>query len=386
MGIVGYFIGRMVAIPGTTPFWDIAAQPLATLFAGIGAITAGCLAFYNGHKSRELDAAHHRSSSGNERESSLRERYTTAATQLADPNPAIREAGVYAIAALTDDWFRFGRSTDQFELAGSEQQVCLNLLCSYLRANRMVGANATSDQDAKQEVAVRRTVVAVLRERLKRWREQGVATVDLSGADLQRMDLRGMDLSGVDLTRANLHYAELSEANLERATLARAELTSARLMRANLRHARLFWANARDADFEGADLSLAVLSRAELFHANLTDCVIADARLYGTRLADAILTSADLSRATFGSVDFEKVDLSSCTLTGAQFSGISNLAREKLPTEEMLTGAVWIGFSRRDRPRSTRPLLRALEDKKLTSQPSVNTINELLTPSAKPTH
>ena len=385
VGLVGYFIGRIVVIPGTAPFWDIAAQPLATLFAGFGAITAGCLAFYNGHKSREQDAAHHRSSSENERESSLRERYTTAATQLADPNPAIREAGVYAIAALTDDWFRFGKSTDQLELAGSEQQVCLNLLCSYLRANRMVGANTTPDQDEKQEIAVRRTVVAVLRERLKRWREQGVATVDLSGADLQRMDLQGMNLSGVDLTGANLHNAELSEANLERAVLARADLTSARLMRANLQQARLFWANARDADFEGADLSLAVLSRAELFDANLADCVIVDARLHGTRLADAILARADLSRATFGGVDFEKVDLSSCTLTDAQFNGISNLAREKLPTEEMLRGAVWSGFSRRNRPKLTRPLLSALEDEKLTNRPSVSTIEALLPPSTKPT-
>ncbi|MDH6679240.1 uncharacterized protein YjbI with pentapeptide repeats [Rhodococcus sp. LBL1] len=382
VGLVGYFIGRIVAIPGTTPFWDIAAQPLATLFAGVGAITAGGLAFYNGHKTRKQDADHHRSSSENQREASLRDRYTTAATQLADPSPAIREAGVYAIAALTDDWFRFGTSTNQIELAGSEQQVCVNLLCSYLRANRMIGANATSDPDETQEVAVRRTVVAVLRDRLKRWREQGVATVDLSGAVLQRMDLHGMNLSGADLTGANLHDAELSEANLERAALTRANLSGAWLTRANLRHARLAWASARDADFEGADLSLAVFSRAELFDANFTDCVIADAKLYGTGLAGADLTRADLSRSTFGGVDYEDVDLSSCTLIDARFGGIRGLTRAKLPEEEMLRGAVWTGIARRNRPRPTRPILDALEDKALTNESPVRTMNASLPPRA----
>ena len=121
---VGYLTGRFVAVPGSTEFWDIAAQPAATALAGFGAITAGYLAFRNGQKSREQ-----------ERESGLRERYTTAAQQLADDNPAIREAGVYALAALGDDWIWYGELTRQPQLGHSELQVCVNLLCSYLRAN-----------------------------------------------------------------------------------------------------------------------------------------------------------------------------------------------------------------------------------------------------------
>lgn len=55
----------------------------------------------------------------------LHARYGRAAEQLAHSEVAVRLAGVYATAALADDW-SFHREEDQ-------RQACLDLLCSYYR-------------------------------------------------------------------------------------------------------------------------------------------------------------------------------------------------------------------------------------------------------------
>jgi hypothetical protein len=50
----------------------------------------------------------------------LNERFTTAAGQLGDDKPAVRLAGVYAMAGLADDW-------------PQQRQTCVDVLCAYLR-------------------------------------------------------------------------------------------------------------------------------------------------------------------------------------------------------------------------------------------------------------
>ena len=50
----------------------------------------------------------------------LNERFATAAGQLGDDRPAVRLAGVYAMAGLADDWTH-------------QRQVCVNVLCAFLR-------------------------------------------------------------------------------------------------------------------------------------------------------------------------------------------------------------------------------------------------------------
>lgn len=338
VGLLGYFIGRIVVIPGTAPFWDIAAQPLATLFAGAGAITAGGLAFYNGHRSREQEAHHHRDSTTQERESGLRERYTTAAGQLADTNPAIREAGVYAIAALTDAWHRFGVSTDQFELAGSEQQVCVNLLCSYLRANRLVGKNVDWDQES-EELAVRATIVAVLRERLRTWRKQGVSAIDLSGAYLPRAQMKGIDLSGANLSRADLSLAWLKSANLARANLSDCDLTGAGFAKARMNRALLIGAYASEADFTDANLKSAKLDAAKLGEADFSRGTLASTSLTSADLTGAEVAHVNLSHARLRGANLTGIDLSTCNLTGTRLDGAENLDFSKLPGNEAMRGA-----------------------------------------------
>ncbi|WP_194817892.1 hypothetical protein [Nocardia sp. XZ_19_385] len=103
------------------------SQPLATMLAGAGALGAGALAYLNGQRTRALDAAHHQADTDREREwhrddshrareSALRDRYTAVAAQIAHESAAIRQAGVYALTALADDWHSFGED--------DERQVC----------------------------------------------------------------------------------------------------------------------------------------------------------------------------------------------------------------------------------------------------------------------
>ena len=56
-----------------------------------------------------------------QRTQTLNERFATAAGQLgSDKPPAVRLAGVYAMAGLADDW-------------PENQQTCIDVLCAYLR-------------------------------------------------------------------------------------------------------------------------------------------------------------------------------------------------------------------------------------------------------------
>ncbi|WP_183511385.1 hypothetical protein [Mycolicibacterium sp. BK556] len=48
---VGYVTGRFMAVPGTTEFWKVAGQPIATVTAAVLAIAAAGLALYGVHLS-----------------------------------------------------------------------------------------------------------------------------------------------------------------------------------------------------------------------------------------------------------------------------------------------------------------------------------------------
>ena len=100
--------------------WSVAAQPLATLGAGTAAIIAAAIALHNGEKTREQD-----------KERTLRERFTSIIELLATDDLTKRESGAYALAALAGDWAAFYK--DDPESALREQQVCLNILTGQLR-------------------------------------------------------------------------------------------------------------------------------------------------------------------------------------------------------------------------------------------------------------
>jgi hypothetical protein len=87
-------------------------QPVFASVAGAGALVALVVA-YRRQKVAEADSAHDRNRVFNER-------FTAIAAQLGDDQPAVRLAGVHAMAGLADDW-------------DANRQTCIDVLCAYLR-------------------------------------------------------------------------------------------------------------------------------------------------------------------------------------------------------------------------------------------------------------
>lgn len=200
-------------------FWEHAAQPYATLAAGIGAITAGVLAYYNGHYTREAEKARHEAEQNRHRDERTQEirrdlhaRFTTATTQLDSTTLMTRQAGVHAIVALADDWYALDPKSRHI-------QTCIDVLCSYLRrpwapsediGKSGHGGREASDEPAirwpthvDEERAVREAIYTALRQHLDpdvspNWSD---CTLNLSGAHLHDVDLswsliRAADFSG----------------------------------------------------------------------------------------------------------------------------------------------------------------------------------------------
>ncbi|WP_324192336.1 pentapeptide repeat-containing protein [Nocardia puris] len=218
----------------------------------------------------------------------LRERYTTCAEQLAHANPAVRQAGVYALAALADDWTTTidappdgGKSTDLHE----ETVVCLDLLCAYMRASK-----AEDDED------VRRSIAAVIARHATAW---STYRYDLSGAQLCNAALPRVVLHNARLPGADLHLARLTDADLRDANLADAVLALADLSGADLSGAYLVLANLSGAELGGANLTLANLTGANLSGADLRDANLTFADLRGAKLHGANLDGVDLTTAHF---------------------------------------------------------------------------------------
>ncbi|MFC9460590.1 hypothetical protein ACFT16_33405, partial [Streptomyces sp. NPDC056983] len=110
----------------------------------IGAVLAGLYA-YRKQLLAEGDA--HRADA-----SQLADRYTTAAEQLGHDQAAVRLAGVYALARLADDW-------------AEQRQVCIDVLCAYLRMPYEPDPTAPEHKAGEQEV--RQTIIRVIRDHLQ---------------------------------------------------------------------------------------------------------------------------------------------------------------------------------------------------------------------------
>ncbi|MFD3931747.1 pentapeptide repeat-containing protein [Streptomyces sp. NPDC058614] len=109
-----------------------------------GAVLAGLYA-YRKQLLSEGDA--HRADA-----SQLADRYTTAAEQLGHEQAAVRLAGVYALARLADDW-------------EEQRQVCIDVLCAYLRMPYDPDPAAPEHRAGEREV--RWTIISVIREHLR---------------------------------------------------------------------------------------------------------------------------------------------------------------------------------------------------------------------------
>ena len=108
LGLAGY---RHHGAPALKDTVGVLQLVFATV-AGAGALVALIVA-YRRQKIAEADSVHDRTRVFNER-------FTTIAAQLGDAQPAVRLAGVHAMAGLADDWEQ-------------NRQTCVDVLCAYLR-------------------------------------------------------------------------------------------------------------------------------------------------------------------------------------------------------------------------------------------------------------
>ncbi|MEU8631090.1 hypothetical protein AB0C38_02905 [Amycolatopsis sp. NPDC048633] len=103
------------------------------------------------------------------------ERFGSAAEQLAHDSPAVRLAGVYAMAGLADDW-------------ADKRQVCVDVLCGYLRITR----------EADGEGEVREAILRVIRDRTRQSGKLSWSALDFdfTGVTFENADFARRKFSG----------------------------------------------------------------------------------------------------------------------------------------------------------------------------------------------
>jgi uncharacterized protein YjbI with pentapeptide repeats len=129
-----------------------------------------------------------------QRTRTLNERFATAADRLgSDKQPAIRLAGVYAMAGLADDW-------------QENRQACVDVLCAYLRIPYEPypgdGATPTERLVFKGDREVRHTVIRVIGDRLRPDGKRAPGTASWRGRNLDFTEVvfDGGDFSDAEFT------------------------------------------------------------------------------------------------------------------------------------------------------------------------------------------
>jgi uncharacterized protein YjbI with pentapeptide repeats len=176
-------------------WYDVVRSTIASMgVVGIGA--AGLLAYRRQHTSEAMErishATHQLSVQLHEDSSTvdLRARFATAAGQLGHASAAVRLAGVYAMAALADDWHT---ANDDIQM-----QVCIDVLCAYLRIP--YDPDSTKARDGEREV--RLTVISVIRDHL----QDPTAPTTWCG--------RNLDFTGATFDGGNFTNAQFSDATV----------------------------------------------------------------------------------------------------------------------------------------------------------------------------
>jgi uncharacterized protein YjbI with pentapeptide repeats len=136
-----------------------------------------------------------------QRARTLNERFATAADQVGSDKPAVRLAGVYAMANLADDW----------DFSKTNQQTCVDVLCAYLRMPYEPDpgkAGSVQEQLAFQSSReVRHTVIRVIVTHLK-----DGAPVSWQGLNF---DFTGVVFDGGSFTQARFSGGEVNFTHAE---------------------------------------------------------------------------------------------------------------------------------------------------------------------------
>ncbi len=165
------------ATPSPDTRLDIIKIALSVV-AGVGGVVALVVAY---RKQRIGEVAEAR-----ERVKVLNERFASACSQIGHDKPTVRLAGIYAMASLADEWLE-------------QRQVCIDVLCAYLRVPYEPALDSPWQHDEESEV--RLSITSVISEHLRRG-----APVSWQGHEfnLVRAVLRSADFAGIQVTGGRL--------------------------------------------------------------------------------------------------------------------------------------------------------------------------------------
>ncbi len=272
-------------------FWQVAAQPLATLGATAGVLAGALVAYHGAMQGRSLEKQRLLA----DRKQRLHDRFSDIAAHLSGGSESRgfdRIARVHALAALCDDWGALrGIDPATGREAATQQQVCVDLFKEMIRQpqpddDRLADLTQRSQLSAEQheDLAIRQTIVEIIHTRLNgdagadwghldcslrysrlrwaRFHERTLAGLDLRNAVLDRADFTRSTLIGVDLAASSARFANFERANLRRCILRSTWLRGARFVDADLTGARLDNAQLYETRFDHADLSDASLAYA----------------------------------------------------------------------------------------------------------------------------
>ncbi|SIS23052.1 pentapeptide repeat-containing protein [Williamsia sterculiae] len=192
-------------------FYSDAASAYGAITAGLLAVTAAGMALYNGQQQlKQADKQLTATLTAADREHDativrdLRARFTTATEQLAHTTHTIQQAGAYSLASLADDWLT--RNTQQ------EAQVCIDVLCTYLRTHHLTGLDDPDTYNYTQtppDQTVRDTIIRIIANHTRGPRDDTYNTTPGPWSNLS-FDLTGAHLHDPDLSNAHLNAAKFT--------------------------------------------------------------------------------------------------------------------------------------------------------------------------------
>ena len=341
-GFVAHWQAELLTAPGRAVWSTLNGGQLldvarSTAFAlgalgGVGAL----LVAYRKQKSTEDSHKHEVEKEAAARIADMHDRYTKAVEQLAHDKPAVRLGGVYALAALANDWAAVDNDR--------QRQTCVDLLCAYIRAaaqpmdehfmftvseeigtpyKQLEEENNENLQSLYEDRDVRRAILDVLSELVSGAVKDSVApTVDIEGMtfqaiDMQKVRLAHLSLAGTDVMDRRLVGANFAGADLRDVNVARS-LTRVRLMDANIEGVDLTHATLHDVEMTRASMRRVILSNASLENVTLIGADLTGANLAGIRLSQLVsLEGADLTGANVVNVDLTRASLGGTKLNRA---------------------------------------------------------------------
>lgn len=183
-GLVFTVLGTVLLLSLTGPDEKLSdlIKIALTVSAGIGGAVALVVA-YRKQRGAERDERRNRAGDIRDHERFLNERFGAAAQLLGHAEASTRLAGVYAMAALADDW-------------PGQQQQCIDVLCAYLR----LPYDPATARPGEQQV--RLTIIRIIRDHLR----DGAA--GWQGRDLIFTDalLDGGDFAGANFSDGEVDF------------------------------------------------------------------------------------------------------------------------------------------------------------------------------------